>query len=819
MRFIHQIGGFCRDIRYACRGFLKAPGFTSAAIVTLALGIGANTAIFSVVNATLLEPLPFANPDRLVFVWSDMTSAGYPRGPLSGPELDDLRRRSSQFDGFAAIWATTTTLTGDGDPQMLRIGLVTDNFFPLLGAQPAMGRTFAPEDDSSGAPTAILLSAGLWERRFGADPAVVGRRILINGQPTTVVGVMPAAFRTYLPPDAGVPDDLEAWQLFNRHVVRAPRGQMFLRVVGRLRSDASFDAARTEVTSIAAQISREFTDYGRAGRAFALVELQSDGVRMARPVLLALFGGVFTLLLVAVVNVAGLLVARAAARARESAVQIALGATRGRLFSQCLAEGALLALAGGIAGIATALAGVRLLVATRPAALGRIDNTTLDVRVLAVTAGTAIAVALLFSLAPMAEMLRVRVIASLQQGARGAGGHAHRRLRSMLVVVQIALAVVLLVSAALFVRTFRALQAIDPGFRADGVLSFRVGLPPNRYGNQEVFNTFSRQYQSKLAALPGITHAGAISHLPYDNVPNWSTNYVTERGQDDSQARRADARAVTPGFFDAAGARLVAGRDFTEQDDPHGPPVAIVDDTFARRVWPTGEAIGQEMAVDPRVTGHPTVWVTIVGVVGHIRHLSLTEEVREQVYFPVRQVPRNPMAYVVRTTADAASLTTLVRATLNELDPQVPIYDVRPLGDSVANAMATQRFTMRLVSLFAVVALGMACVGVYGVMAYAVSKRRVEFGVRLALGARPRSVVSLVVREGAGLALAGLVIGAMAAFNVTRMVESQLYGVTPRDVVSYLAAVPVLALAAVLACWLPARRATRANPIDALRAE
>jgi putative ABC transport system permease protein len=536
-------------------------------------------------------------------------------------------------------------------------------------------------------------------------------------------------------------------------------------------------------------------------------------------VLFALFGGVVTLLLIAVVNVAGLLVARAAARARESAVRLALGASRGRLFSQCLAEGAVLSLVGGIAGTVTALAGVRVLVLTRPENLGRIDDTALDVRVLAVTAAIALGVALMFSLAPMSEMLRSRVATALQQGARGSGGQTNRRLRSMLVVVQIALAVVLLIGAALFVRTFRALQLVDLGFRTENVLSFRIGLPPRLYGKQEVFNTFSRQLQSKLSALPGVSRVGAISHLPYDNVPNWSTTYLTQRGEDESQARRADARAVTPGFFEAAGARLVAGRSFTEQDDMNGRPVAIVDESLARRAWPNQAAIGKQIAVDPRVTGHPTLWVTVVGVVGHIRHLALTEEVREQVYFPVRQSPRNPMAYVVRTAADAASLTTVVRAALDGIDPQVPIYDVRPLRDSVTAAMATQRFTMRLAALFAAVALCMACVGVYGVMAYSVAKRRVEFGVRLALGARPRSVVSLVVREGAMLAIAGLILGVVAAFNLTAMLASQLYGVTPQDVASYLAVVPVLAIAAIAACWLPARRATRANPLDALRAE
>lgn len=807
---------FGRDIRHAWRGLRRSPGVALVAIVTLALGVGANTAIFTVVNAILIEPLPFKDPSQLVFVWSDMTSAGYPRGPLSGPEVGDLRDGTTDFEGFGAIWATTTTLTGDGDPEMLRIGLVTSNFFPLLGTTAALGQTLATEEENT-----ILLSARLWQRRYGGDPTVVGRRILINGEPTTVVGVMPAEFKVLLPPDAGVPDDLEAWQLLNRNVVHGQRGRMFLRVVGRLRQSATFEVAQREITALAARISTEFTDYGRAGRRFALVGLQADGVRPLRGTLLVLFGGVAILLLTAVVNVAGLLVARAAARSKETALQMALGASRGRLFSQCLAEGAVLSAFGGAAGLVTALVGVRLLLAWRPANLARIDNATVDGRVLAATAATAIVVALLFSLAPMAELLRSRLAAALQEGTRGSstGGGMPHRVRSLLVVVQIALAVVLVVSAALFVRTFQAVQAVDPGFRPDGVLSFRVGLPPNRYGNQDLINTFSRQLEAKLATLPGVSHAGAISHLPFDNVPNWSTTWLTERGADDSQARRADARAVTPGFFEAAGAQLVGGRFFTEADDRTGPPVVIVDESFARRAWPNGVAVGQTVALDPFVNGHATVWATVVGVVRHIRHLNLLAEVREQAYFSVRQVPRNPMAYVVRTTADPAALSALVRTAVNELDPELPVFDLRPLGDTVIGARATQRFTMGLAALFAMVALGMACVGVYGVMAYSVAKRRVEFGIRLALGARPASVVGLVVREGGVLAVVGLALGAVVALNVTTLVRSQLYGVTSRDLVSYLVAVPVLGLAAILACWLPARRATSVSPLAALRSE
>ncbi len=805
---------FGRDIRHAWRALRRAPGVAVAAIITLALGVGANTAIFTVVNAILIEPLPFRDPERLVFVWSDMTTAGYPRGPLSGPELGDLRARTTRFDGFGAIWATTTTLTGDGEPEMLRIGLVTSDFLPLLGVTAQLGQPIATEDQGT-----ILLSARLWQRRFGGDPAIVGRRIVINGAPTTVVGVMPADFKVLLPPDAGVPDDLDAWQLLDGNVVSGQRGRMFLRVVGRMRQGATLEGAQQDVASLARKISAEFTDYGSAGRRFAVVGLHADGVRPLEGTLLALFGGVAILLLTAVINVAGLLVARAAARTKETALQLALGVSRGRLFSQCFAEGVLLSGLGAAAGLITAVLGVRLLVAVRPAGLARIDGATVDSRVLAATAATAIAVALLFSMAPMAELLRSQIATALQQGSRGSSAGVPHRIRSLLVVAQIALAVVLVVAAALFVRTFQSVLAVDPGFRPEGVLTFRVGLPPSRYGNQERFNTFSRQLEARLASLPGVSHAGAVSHLPFDNVPNWSTTWLLERGADDSQARRADARAVTPGFFEAAGGQLMSGRYFTEADDQNGPPVAIVDERFAERAWPAGEAVGQSVAVDPFVNGRATVWVTVVGVVRHIRHLNLLEEVREQVYFSARQVPRNPMAYLVRTAADPAVFATVARRTLDEFDPELPIFDLRPLEDSVIGARATQRFTMGLAALLAAVALSMACVGVYGVIAYSVAKRRLEFGIRLALGARPAAVVALVVREGGALAGFGLALGAAVALNVTTLVASQLYGVSSRDLISYLVAVPVLGGAAILACWLPARRATRVSPLAALGAE
>src|SRR5262245_7999 len=467
------------DIVYAFRGLRRSPGFTAVAVVTLALGIGANTAIFSVVRAMLLAPLPYRDSSRLVFVWSDMSSAGYPRGPLSGPELKDLRDRSTLFTSFGSIWATTGTLTGTGDPEQLRVGLVTTNFFSaVLESEAAVGRTFTADDESQAAPRAILLSWPLWQRRFGGDPAIVGRAIQVNGRPMTVVGILPADFRLLMPPDAAVPDDLQASLPLNPlSPTRRPRAQMFLRVVGRMKPGVTLDRARDEINAIAARISTEFTDYGTKGRAFTTVGLQADGVRLLRPVLLALFGGVAILLLIACVNVAGLLVARAASRTRETAVRLSLGAGRVRLTRQCLVEGLLLALLGAAAGIVVGRFGLRALLALRPDSLSRLSAARVDGAVLAFTAATAILWGVLFSLAPLFEVLRTDLAAALQQDVRRAGGSVHYRTRSALVVCQIALSVVLLVGTALMVRTFLQIQRVDPGFRSERMLSFRIALP------------------------------------------------------------------------------------------------------------------------------------------------------------------------------------------------------------------------------------------------------------------------------------------------------------------------------------------------------
>jgi predicted permease len=807
------------DLRYAVRSLRKAPAFTSVIVLTLALGIGANAAIFSVVHALLLAPLPYRHADLLDFIWSDMTTAGYPRAPLSGPELDDLRTRSTTHDAFGAIWSNTRALTGEGEPEQLRIGLVTANFFDVLGVEAALGRTFGSGDAVPGARPAILLAWPLFERRYGADPAIVGRSILVNDRPATVIGVMPRNFRLLMPPDASVPDDLQAWLAFPDAIARGPRGQQYLRVVGRTKTGTTIEQARADVTSIASRISHEFTDYGAAGRVFTTVPLQDDDVREMRPALVGLFAGVVILLVIACVNVASLLIARAVARTNEIALRMALGAGRGRLLRQCLIEGMLLASLGLLAGVPVGYGVLRLLVALRPAALSRIEMSRFDLPVLAFTVGVSLLWGLLFALAPLAEVFRVGAGASLQRHARTLDGPVRYGARATLVVAQLALGVVLLVGAGLLVRAFLAVQQIDPGFHSDRTLTFRVALPFQRYQPPDRFNAFSRQLQDALSALPGVTGAGAISHLPFDDLPNWGGGVVDATTVDRTSGRTDDYRAVTAGLFEALGVRPLEGRTFTTADADAAHLVVIVDDRLARHLWPGRSALNQRIVVDSGSNGTPNQTATIVGVVPHLHVRVLVADLTEQVFFPEPLIVRNPMAYVVRADRDPVALAADIRATVARLDPKLPIYDIRTLESYVDDARAARRFTMQLATAFAIVALALACIGIYGVMAYSVARRRHEFGVRMALGAEPRRVVGEVMREGLQLAAAGMLVGVAAALAVSTLLETQLYGVQPHDPLSYGASLGVLAVSVALACFIPARRATAVSPMEALRLE
>jgi putative ABC transport system permease protein len=794
------------DVRYAWRGLRKSPGFTAVIVTTLALGIGANTAIFSVVHAMLLQPLPYRDADRLVFIWLDRNQSGYVRGPMSGPDLRDLRERTQSFDGLGGIWATgSITLTSDGDPEQIRGAQVTTNFFDVLGVEAAIGRTFRAEDSAQGAEPAILLGWELFTRRYGGDPALVGRTIQVNGTSVRVIGVMPQSFQLLLPPDASVPDHLQAWAPFWPDLEGGPRRNLFLRVIARMKPNVSVTSARDDVSAVARVVSRELG----SERTFTVVGLQDDGVRQIRGPLLALFASVGLLLAIACVNVASLLIARAAGRARETAVRLALGASRQRLLGQALVEGLLLTAIGAAAGVAAGYAALRIILALAPESLSRLQAARIDQTVFAFTLSAAVLWGLLFSLAPLTELFKAQPAHCSWD--RSVARRVGYRARTALIALQIALSTTLLVSAGLLVRAFVNVVHVDPGFNGRSHLTFRIAVPGE---SREAFNAFGAELQRRLEAIPGVTGGGAISHIPYDDLPNWALPYSLAQPIP-MDAPMADSRAVSPGTLEAMDVRLLDGRFFTAADASPQNPAVIVDDLLARQLWPGRRAIGHTLFLR-----QGSERFTVVGVVRHVRLRSLVADLSPQLFLPWALAQRNPIAFVLDTSvANPASLTEQVRAAVAGLDARVPIYEPRALSQYIEAARSTQRFTMVLVAAFAVTALALTCVGIYGVVTYTVGHRRHEFGVRRALGAGAREIPAVVLREGFGVAIAGSLFGLGGALLSGRLLESQLYAVHPHDPISYAAAVLLIFAVSLGACLVPALRATAVSPMDALRTE
>jgi predicted permease len=820
-RFARVVEDFGKDLAHGGRMLAKAPGYAVVAVLTLALGIGATTAIFSVVHAVLIRPLPYDDPGRLALVWSNFSGMGARRAPASPFELREIGARSQALAGLAGIWVGNGTLTGDGEPEQLKVGFCTWNFFDVLGARPLLGRTFLREDARRTESGTILLSHGVWQRRFGADPAVVGKAVRFEGGSVTVVGVMPAGFRLVFPPDSSVPEDIQAWVAFPDEIYGEPRTDYYLRVLARMGTGVTIDEAQREATAIAGQLRGEFGEFGQDGLELEVLPLHQDAVRSARPTLLALFAGVGLVLLIACVNVANLLLARASYRRKEIAIRTALGATRGRVTRQLAAESLLLAGLGGVLGLAVGRWGLSLLLGLRPSGLVLAEAVPLDLHVLGFALGVSLLTGLLFGLAPGVFSSRVDPGSALQESSRGSTAAGRQRFRSALVVSEVALGFVLLIGAGLMVRTLSALQKVNPGFRAAGVLTFEVNLPRARYPTDVERRRFARAFGEKLAQLPVVEAQGAISHLPLDDFPNWYSPYAPV-GVPEQQSRGllADHRTATAGYLHAMGAELLEGRMFDERDDEGQRNIAIVDDLLAQKHWPGESAVGKRIRHEFYDNGRflPRE-AEVVGVIRHIRHHGLQIQLREQVYVPYPQSARPRLSFAVRTSQDPLSILPSVGRALHELDKDLALSKARPMEWYLHRATTASRFTTILASLFGGLALVLALVGIFGVVSYSVGQRKPEIAVRMALGARPTDVLAMVVREGVGLTLAGLLVGLGGALYLTRYVDSLLYGVSHLDPATYAAVLLLLPLCAAVASGIPANRAARVNPVTSLQAQ
>jgi len=808
-----------QDLRFAARTLRGSPGFTLVAVLTLALGIGANTAIFSVVNAILLRPLPYPNADRLAIIWSAWGKES--RGPASGPELIQLRQRSHSFEEIAGIWVTSGAITGNAEPEQVRVARVTANFLPLLAEKPQLGRLFAPGEDRRGSPPQAILTDGLWRRNFGANPAIVGQIARLNGNNFTVVGVLPQDFRLLFPEGSSVPPDVQIFVPFLDDLENQSRDQGYIRMIARLRRGVTPLQAQAEAESIAAQLRGEFKDFSEQGLHLTVLSLQGDDVRALRPAILSLFAAVGLVLLIACANVTNLLLSRTAARRREVALRSALGASKSRIVRQLLTESILLGGLGGLAALAIGWISLQAMLSLEPAGIVRLITVQLDASVLLFTFALSVITAVLFGLAPALSAAREDLIAVVKEAGRSATPR-NRYFRQLLIVGEVGLGFMLLAGTGLMVRTFISLLRVDPGFQPENALTFQLAFPGSRYQSVDSANNFLKVLTTKLAALPGTQSVGGVSHLPLDEgLPNWYSYYWPEGAPVDQQNTvMADHRSTLPGYFRSIGATMLAGREFLDTDDAAHTHVAIVDDTLAAHTWPGQNPIGKKLSVEDSPAGvyqfirEPVV---VIGVVRHIQSHSLTSQGRGQIYLPFALAPRPQISLVVKTTAPLSTFAAYVRGEVKLLDKDLPVSNLRPQQQFVDTARAQVRFVTVLMAALAILALLLASIGIYGVTSYSVAQRNDEFAIRLAFGARSADIRRLVLRQSVWPVILGILTGLPLSVALTPMLAGLLYGVRPSDPLTFILISFFLAGVGVVACYLPARRVMRVDPMVALR--
>jgi putative ABC transport system permease protein len=794
-----------QDLRYGARLLLKHPAFTIVAVLTLALGIGANSAIFTVVNAVLLKPLPLKEPDQLVSLWE--TTAKFDRGSVSVPNMKDWREQNEVLTGIAAYQFANFSLQEGDHPERIPGVTVSANYFELLGVEPQLGRTFVEGEDQPGSNRVVLLSDPLWRRDFGGDPNVVGQSILLGGENFTVVGVMSPSFQF---PSRTT----ELWVplVFTPEQLKSRGNHAFL-LIGRLKDGVTLAQAQEQLSVIARRLEQQYPD-NQATRGIRLISLQEDLVSYIRPSLMVLLGAVGFVLLISCTNVANLLLARAAARQREIAVRMALGAGLWRLIRQFLTESVLLSVLGGALGLLMARWGVDGLLALAGNYLPRAGEVALDWRVAGFTLLLSLLTGIGFGLAPALQVSKTDVQEALKEGGNAGTSPRRNRLRSLLVVAEVASALVLLIGAGLLIKSFLRLQEVDTGMRPENVLTLTISLPEARYNKPQMAVGFYQRALDRIRALPGVEAAGVINILPLLRTGYNGDVEIEGQTYPAGQLPLAEYRAASPDYFRALGIPLVAGRLFDARDREDAPQVAIVNQTFANKF------LGGQSALGKRIKPH-NEWITIAGVVGDVKQSGLTRPVMPEIFFPFEQAQSmaQSMTLIVRGTQDPTALVPAIRREVLAIDPNLPVYNVQTMETVINKSVSDRRLNMLLLSIFAGVAMILSMIGIYSVMSYTVTQSTREIGIRMALGAQPRDVLRLVVGQALVLTLLGVGLGVIGALGLTRLMESLLYGVKATDPLTFLGVSGLLIVVALLACYWPARRATKVDPMIALRYE
>jgi putative ABC transport system permease protein len=797
-----------QDLKYGLRMLAKNPGFTAVAVLTLALGVGVNAAMFSIINTTLLAPLPYKNPDRLVWLGTRFPGFNQPI-PLSGPDFLDWKSQNNVFDYMAAIQTGGFTLTGKGEPEILSGALVSANFFKLFDEKPEWGRGFVEGEDQPGHNHVAVLSYDLWKNRFGSDPNVLGSNLTLEGESYTIVGVAPRGF--------AYPSWVKFWSPIVINTDQHPRGNHYLRAIGRLRPGVTLSEAQAEMSTIARRIAEEYPGSNK-GVGIQLVLLKERLVQFVRPALLVLFGAVGFVLLIACANVANLLLAKATKRQREITLRAALGAGRFRLIRQFLTESLLLSFLAGGLGILVAMWSLDLLRALKPDSIPDVNNIHLDLHVFGFLLAISVLVGIALGLAPALHDSKLDINECLKESSgAGPGGTARGNLRGVLVVAEIALSLVLLVGAGLMIRSFARLLSIDPGYDPDNLLTFQISLPNSRYPNSSQVVAFYREALERISACPGVQSVAISNTLPPFGTETDAAFYV--EGHEPSNPNEAPDTIydpISPGYFQTLKTPLIEGRYFTEQDNNDKSRVVIINETMARGFFGGRGAVGKRMnAAAYGISG----WLEVVGVVADERFFGWDNDLRPVTYYPHAIDPQSGMAFAVRTKIDPMHVSSSVRQAIWSIDKDLPFTQVSTMDQRLSQSFAGRRFHMILLGIFAALALILSVVGIYGVTSYSVAQRTHEIGIRIALGAERRQVLRLVLRQGLVLTLIGLGAGLAGAFALTRFLASLLYGVHPTDAVTFAVVSLLLTAIAILACYIPARRATKVDPMEALRYE